>query len=272
MSDISKVSKTTRDLVETASISRDKLLAHLRGRYDTEPHHEVDRDIIVRRIALALKAIDAKEGKAPSPKDTYDVRAAVIVDDKKNLTKDVVIDDTVRSKLEQDIFDAARQWALRACKDAGVERVTLTKRGGARVAKAKDAPKGDAPKGDAPAPIVDPDNAPGHASHAKETAPTFNVAVPKPKAASDLRDAIMALCAASEKLLADASQTHALDGDEGMLARRALGAMIDTARKYDAALLALAAKSEKAPKGAKRAALVAAFKGKPAIVPVEELN
>jgi hypothetical protein len=168
------------------------------------------------------------------------------------------------------LFDAARQWALRACKDAGVERVTLTKRGGSRVSskgKAKDAPKGDAP-----APIVDGDEAPGHASHAKETAPTFNVAVPKPKATSDLRDAIMALCAASEKLLADASQTHALDGEEGLLARRALGAMIDTARKYDAALLALAAKGENAPKGAKRAALIAAFKDKPAIVPVEELN
>ena len=265
MSDISKVSKTTRDLVETASISRDKLLAHLRGRYDTEPHHEVDRDIIVRRIALALKAIDAKEGKAPSPKDTYDVRAAVIVDDKKNLTKDVVIDDTVRSKLEQDIFDAARQWALRACKDAGVERVTLTKRGGARVSS-KDKAK------DTPATIVDPDNAPNHASHAKEVIPTFNVSIPKPKATSDLRDAVMALCTASEKLLADASQTHALDGDEGLLARRALGTIIDTARKYEAALLTLAAKSEKAPKGAKRAALVAAFKDKPVTVPVEELN
>ena len=268
MSDVSKVSKTTRDLVEAASISRDKLLVHIKARYDAEPHHEVDRDIMCRRIALSLKANDAKEGKAPAPKDAYDVHALAILG-KKHLTKDVKIDDNVRSETEQALFDAAYIWTLRACKDAGVERVSLTKRGGARVAskdKAKDAPK------DAPAPIVDPDNAPGHASHAKETAPTFNVVVPKPKATSDLRDAIMALCAASEKLLADASQTHALDGDEGMLARRALGTIVDTARKYDAACLALAAKSEKAPKGAKRAALIAAFKDKPAIVPVEELN
>jgi hypothetical protein len=264
MSDISKVSAKTRDLVERASIARQALINDLRIRYTTcETQAEVDSDILVRRISLALKAIDDATRKAQDRTEasTYDPRAAIIIS-KKTWTKTVVIDDNTRTPEEQNMYAAANQWLIRARKDAGVK--TEETRGGSRQ-----------PRTPTLVNQVVAETTPANAS-APAPAPTFAINMPKPKASSDLSQAIMALATAATKLLNDASQTHALDGDFGLICRNALATMIEAGRAFDASRnafeLKLEAAKPDAPKGARRAAVIAAVKAHAGVRPILEIN
>lgn len=257
MTEVSKISEKTRDLVRRASTARNVLVKDVTERYAKEAHVEVDTDILCARLSMALKALDDTNHKPNARKsaETYEADALTIIG-KKTLTKTVIVDDQTRTKAEQDLYHAADVWMLRLKTEAGVK--TQSKQGGNRTPKPTSATP--MPK----ATIVDPDNAP----HVSDASPTFNVSVPKPKASSDLGTAIMALASAAEKLLAEASQTHAIDGDLGACARDALAAIIKAGKAFNASSLALTAKKDDAPKGAKRAAVIAQAK---AHAPVVEL-
>jgi hypothetical protein len=246
--EVSKISLKTRDLVERASVSRDALISNLKVRYATcDTQSEVDNDILARRIALSLKAIhDATKGAKRVDAAEYD-QAALIIIGKKTWTKTAIVDDNLRSQDEQNIYHAADVWLLRARKEAGIE--TLNKQGGARTPRV--------PKGETLVNAIVAETTPVGAT----TPTSFAINVPKPKNGSDLATAIMALATAATKLLNDASQTKALDGELGLLARNALASMIEAGRTFDAHRnaheLAQAANSPDAPKGASRAAVIA---------------
>lgn len=283
MSDVSKISVTTRNLVERASVARNVLIADLKVRYATcEMQSDVDTDILVRRISLALKAIHDEKAAASTRMgaSTYDEKAAVIIG-KKGWTKTVVIDDNTRTKAEQDIYGAANKWLLRARQDAGVKSEEA--RGGTRKPRTPTLVNAIVAEG---APKVASEGTPiASAQEAAEliqrtaSEPTFSVAIPKPKRTNELGQAIAMLATAAIKLMGDAAQTKALDGALGLHARNALAAIIEAGRAFDAHRnaheLALIAKEKDAPKGALRAAAIAAVKAgekhHPAPKPIVEI-
>jgi len=260
MTDMIKLSAKTRELVQNAVVSRAHLIKLAKERYETEPHKDVDTDILARRIAMKLKEIADTEllAKERKPAFHYDNDALVIIG-KKTLTKSVIVDDNTRTKDEQAIYHACDVWLLRLKADAGVK--SSDARGGKREARTPDTKVAATivPPSDAPKPTSVPD-----ASFSK---PQFHV--PKARNALESADIVRALGVAAQKALSEGAK-DGFNDTIGSAARDTLVNMVALVAKFEASVAAWEAKQENTPKGARREAVVKAFKAHaPA---VEELH